>query len=148
MKKYYGLLKKVGLKYMLVVLAVGGILGLWANWAGAVVSVTTDNLLVNPGAENGTTGWTSDCKTLGAYGYLECEGEKIYPHSGSCLFYFGTVGEYFHAWQWVDISKYITDPALVGTITAKITGVVSTYNDEVTPILYFYESATSSAISG
>ncbi|MFH1860539.1 MAG: PKD domain-containing protein, partial [bacterium] len=138
MNKYHGLMKK-GLELMGAVIV---LLTLWANWAGAVTTITTDNLLVNPGAEEGTTtGWSADSTFL-AYGAITCEGQTITTYAGNRLFYFGEQGASSNAWQWVDISNYMTNKMLVGSITAKITGVVSTYNDEVSPILYFYGSST------
>ncbi|MFH1897296.1 MAG: PKD domain-containing protein [Candidatus Desantisbacteria bacterium] len=150
MKKYQGL-KRIGLKSMLVVLVVGMILMIWGGWAGATVTLTTDNLIVNPGAENGNAGWTFDACWGSAQNYVICEGKTLTAHGGSVLFACGdddTNKNYrnSYAWQWIDVSQYTTNTGLVGSITLNFSGFVSNYNDDVTPILYFHTSTTTSEI--
>ncbi len=112
LKKYYGLVKKMGLKCGLLLLAVVGILGLWADWAGAKV-FTTDNLIKNPDAENGTNDWVKEpVADTDFHTYSGVTG-KLSPHKGGALF---NVGGYHIdnqltgvVYQEIDISKYVDE---------------------------------------
>ncbi|PIP40680.1 hypothetical protein COX18_05940 [Candidatus Desantisbacteria bacterium CG23_combo_of_CG06-09_8_20_14_all_40_23] len=103
MKKYQGW-EKIGFKQMLVGLAVGMILMVGGNWAWATETVTTDNLLKNPGAKDGMNDWInnnpSGTFTARYSGYsgvcFDCNTAK-------------TENNYMYMYQDVDVSKYATD---------------------------------------
>ena len=85
----------------------------WSNWSEPVLFETgesqySENMLLNPGGEQGTLGWTV------TEGYMEsleaymCDG--IAPHSGNYYFIVGALCNtvsYSEAYQEVDISEYI-----------------------------------------
>lgn len=84
----------------------------WSDWSDPVSFTTgesdlSSNLLINPGAESGTTGWIIVEGVIESLTDGECEG--ISPHSGERLFAVGGVCEnhpYGEAYQLIDISIY------------------------------------------
>ena len=84
----------------------------WSDWSEPLSfetgeSVYSENMLINPGAEQGTLGWTV------SEGYMEsleayvCDG--IEPHSGDYYFIVGALCntvDYSEAYQEVDVSEY------------------------------------------
>ena len=85
----------------------------WSDWSEPLSfetdeSVYSENMLINPGAEQGTFGWTV------SEGYMEsleeyvCDG--IEPHSGDYYFIVGALCNtvsYSQAYQQVDVSEYM-----------------------------------------
>ena len=84
----------------------------WSDWSEPLSfetgeSVYSENILINPGAEQGTLGWVV------SEGYMEsleayvCDG--IEPHSGDYYFIVGALCntvDYSEAYQEVDVSEY------------------------------------------
>ena len=84
----------------------------WSDWSEPLSfetgeSVYSENMLINPGAEQGTLGWVV------SEGYMEsleayvCDG--IEPHSGDYYFIVGALCntvDYSEAYQEVDVSEY------------------------------------------
>ena len=84
----------------------------WSDWSEPLSfetgeSVYSENMLINPGAEQGTLGWVV------SEGYMEsleayvCDG--IEPHSGAYYFIVGALCntvDYSEAYQEVDVSEY------------------------------------------
>lgn len=86
----------------------------WSDWSPEARFTTeetnfTENLLVNPGAEDGITGWTVIDPPLEATANGDC-GTNFDPASGSFFFTVGGLcvdeGPYGEAMQKVDISAY------------------------------------------
>ncbi|MDI6781749.1 MAG: hypothetical protein QME49_06595, partial [bacterium] len=136
LKKYYGLLKKVELKHWLIVLTVWGILGLWADWAGAKV-FTTDNLIKNPGAENSTNDWVKSGDADTSFNVYRGVVDKddnylLRPHSGDALFCL----KGYHidnsltciVSQEIDISKYV-DEAIDNKVKLTFSGWLTDNDD-------------------
>jgi hypothetical protein len=68
----------------------------WSDWSeprsfGTSEGSVTDNLLVNPGGEDGTFGWSSIEGPLESLGAGECDGAE--PHAGDAYFAVGGVCE-------------------------------------------------------
>ncbi|MBI4848800.1 MAG: hypothetical protein HY808_09540 [Nitrospirae bacterium] len=156
MKKNQGL-GKVGWKLQLVVLVVGVILGLGGDWAGATETITTENLLKNPGAEEYDYGTYTPAGTTTVYGEyipkywtdknknhefrsrteLNYDGRKLIPNNGT--YFFGMNGDNInnYAYQYVDVSTYATDID-EGNGTATFSGwLAEIINDKVKLIMAF-----------
>jgi hypothetical protein len=83
----------------------------WSNWSTGTSFITSgdahsEDLLINGGAEDGLTGWTTDEGFLESVGDGECDG--IAPYAGEKYFAIGGVCEladYSQAHQVIDLSN-------------------------------------------
>lgn len=104
----------------------------WSAWSSTAVFQTTaslasDNLLLNNGAENGTSNWTETAGSFESITSGQCAGNNA--RSGARLFAVGGVCEdnaYGEGYQDIDISTYALAIAN-GTATAKFGGYLSDY---------------------
>ncbi len=87
----------------------------WSDWSEATAfetgaSAFSDNLLLNPGAEDGTAHWEVFVGTLESLGDGECD--SVTPYAGDKLFAVGGVCEnevdFGQSFQAVDLSKWAT----------------------------------------
>ena len=84
----------------------------WSEWSEArsfstSESLYSQNLLLNPGAENGIVGWTIQEGVFESLEAYECNG--ITPHSGQYYYCVGglcTESSYAEVFQIVDVSEY------------------------------------------
>lgn len=105
----------------------------WSQWSDAISFQTagsslTANLLLNGGAENGTTGWTEDEGSFESINSGECAGNDAY--AGSKLFAVGGVCEdnaYGEGHQDVDVSSYAAQID-AGSVAVNFGGYLSDYN--------------------
>ena len=110
----------------------------WSEWSPATPfrtgdSVLGDNLLVNPGAEDGDTGWSAVEGALEVLTDGECGG--ISPHAGDHYFAVGGVcedGEYGEALQQVDVSAH-ADAIDAGEVAIRFGGMLSTWGGDDHP---------------
>jgi hypothetical protein len=113
----------------------------WSNWSGTEVFVTgssasTGNLLINPGAENGTTSWNVTAGVFEALTAGECAGTT--PHSGTKYFAVGglcTESAYGEVNQVVDLSSW-TSLIDAGTCISRWGGYLSDYANSDIPSIY------------
>ncbi len=112
----------------------------WSEWSEPAVLSTgadplADNLLVNPGGEQGTAGWELREGVLEAVTAGECEGGD--PHSGQAYFAVGGVCEgvdYGEAVQALDLAGM--DAAIdAGEVVASFGGWLATYGGSDLPQL-------------
>ena len=110
----------------------------WSNWSEPVSFSTGEssisaNLLINPGAELGTTSWIAVEGIIESLADGECEG--ISPHSGERFFAVGGVCEnyaYGEAYQSVDVSSY-SEPIDAGAGFTKFGGYLSNWGGSDKP---------------
>jgi len=100
----------------------------WSDWSATASFVTvgpdlTDNLLLNPGAEEGVDHWTVTEGTLESLTAGECEGTS--PHSGDRYFAVGGLcadeSDHAAAVQRVDVSEH-AEAIDAGRVTARFGG--------------------------
>jgi acid phosphatase type 7 len=104
----------------------------WSEWSEPISfqtteAVSTDNLLLNGGAEDGLTGWTTVTGIVESILSGECQGNLAY--AGDRLFAVGGVcieSAYGEAHQNVDVSGFASQIA-GGTVKAKFGGFLSDY---------------------
>ena len=85
----------------------------WSEWSELVSFETgesqySDNMLINPGAEQGILGWTVSEGYMESLDAYTCDG--IEPHSGEYYFIVGALcntANYSEAYQEVDVSEYV-----------------------------------------
>ena len=85
----------------------------WSDWSEPVLFETgesqySENMLLNPGGEQGTLGWTVTEGYMESLEAYTCDG--IAPHTGNYYFIVGALCNtvsYSEAYQEVDISEYI-----------------------------------------
>ncbi len=110
----------------------------WSNWSTPIpfstsTSSETANLLLNPGAESGTTNWTTTTGVLESLLAGECSGTN--PYAGSKYFAAGALcveNAFASAEQIVDVSTYATQIDN-GTVLAKFGGYLSDYGNTDIP---------------
>lgn len=125
----------------------------WSDWSTPIPFSTgpsseTGNLLVNPGAENGTINWTATAGVLESLLDGECAGTS--PYAGTKYFAVGAVcveNAFGSAEQMVDVSSYATQIDQ-GTVIAKFGGYLRDYNGSDIPAFaaQFYD-ATNALLS-
>ncbi len=110
----------------------------WSDWSEPSefttgLSALTDNLIVNPGAEDGTDGWTVN------EGYLESltdgECDAISPHTGDRFFCVGGAcdsADYGEAVQRIDLTAYAAEIDAEQVI-AYFSGLLSTWGGDDHP---------------
>ena len=84
----------------------------WSDWSEPLAFETgesqySENMLMNPGAEQGTLGWTVSEGYMESLEAYTCDG--IEPHSGDYYFIVGALcntASYSEAYQEVDVSQY------------------------------------------
>jgi len=106
------------------------------NWSLDFSRADTDNLITNPGAEDGLNNWENDGTKFTAHS----KG----PHSGSKRFYGGGNNAESYAYQDIDVSSYASEID-AGNVTATYSGGIRDYNgsDEGILELYFYDASMS-----
>ena len=119
----------------------------WSNWSDPVSFTTsealrTDNLLANPGAEDGLEGWEIVEGIVESLGAKECG--SVGPHAGDRFFGVGGVceeSEYARAIQRVDVTAYAQDLD-VGGAWAMYQGHLRSYSGSDRPELrvVFYDA--------
>jgi len=85
----------------------------WSEWSELVAFETgesqySENMLINPGAEQGILGWTVSEGYMESLDAYTCDG--IEPHSGDYYFIVGALCNtvsYSEAYQEVDVSEYL-----------------------------------------
>ncbi len=85
----------------------------WSEWSELVSFETgesqySENMLINPGAEQGILGWTVSEGYMESLDAYTCDG--IEPHSGEYYFIVGALcntANYSEAYQEVDVSEYV-----------------------------------------
>ena len=110
----------------------------WSQWSDAVMFQTTNssltaNLLLNGGAESGTSNWIEDVGAFESINSGECAGNNA--HVGSKLFAVGGVCEdnaYGEGHQDVDVSAYATQID-AGSVLVNFGGYLSDYNGDDRP---------------
>lgn len=122
----------------------------WSEWSEPVSfnvtnSAFSSNLLINPGAESGITGWTIEEGTLESLALDECG--CVAPHSGLRLFVAGGLCNDYpvgRATQKVDVSQN-ADIIDSGTSMAYFGAYMRDWNGNDIPQikLYFYSSTNS-----
>ena len=119
----------------------------WSDWSDPVDFTTsealrTENLLTNPGAEDGLEGWETAEGIVESLGPKECG--SVEPHAGDRLFGVGGVCEesaYGQAVQRVDVSAY-ADAFDAGGVWAMYQGHLRSYSGSDRPELrtVFYDA--------
>jgi hypothetical protein len=110
----------------------------WSEWSDANMFQTsnsslTANLLLNGGAENGTTNWVETAGSFESINSGECSGNNAY--AGSKLFAVGGVcndNSYGEGHQIIDVSSYATQIDN-GTVIVNFGGYLSDYNGSDRP---------------
>ncbi|MCF8460286.1 MAG: fibronectin type III domain-containing protein [Flavobacteriales bacterium] len=105
----------------------------WSEWSEANMFQTTNssltaNLLLNGGAENGTTNWVETAGSFESINSGECSGNDAY--AGSKLFAVGGVcndNSYGEGYQTIDVSSHATQIDN-GNVNVNFGGYLSDYN--------------------
>jgi hypothetical protein len=109
----------------------------WSAWSETAIFTTADlgeNLLENPGAEDGTTGWTTSEGYHESLTNGQCDG--VAPHSGERYFATGGVCEsadYARAYQSVDLSESLWEIIDAGQAAVQFGGYLRTYSGSDLP---------------
>jgi hypothetical protein len=124
----------------------------WSDWSTPVsfslaATNQTGNLLTNPGAEDGTTGWTVVTGYMDSVSDGECGG--IAPHSGQKYFAVGGVcdtADYSEAYQRVEIPADVLPQVDNGVASVAYGGYLADWSgsDEPAFKLVFYDANQSS----